>query len=85
VATSSPASRSWRTCTEAVGWAMPTRSAISPTVAGRRSSSVRMRERLVRSARPPRVLVRVRAVRMMARGLRVERELEFKPARVTNR
>ena len=43
------------------------------------------RERLVRSARPPRVLVRVRAVRLVARGLRVERELEFKPARLTNR
>ena len=36
VAVSRPASRSWRTWTDAVGWATPTRWAISPTVAGRR-------------------------------------------------
>lgn len=36
------------------------------------------RVRLARSARPPRALLRVRALRLAARGLRVEREIEFK-------
>jgi hypothetical protein len=39
------------------------------------------RERLVRSARPPRALLRVRALRLAARGLRVEREIDFTTAR----
>ena len=39
------------------------------------------RVRLVRSARPPRALLRVRALRLAARGLRVEREIDFKTAR----
>jgi hypothetical protein len=43
------------------------------------------RERLVRSAGPPRVLLRVRALRLAARGLRVEREIEFHTARVPSR
>ena len=42
------------------------------------------RERLVRSARPPRTLLRVRVLRLAARGLRVEREIEFKTARMPN-
>ena len=41
------------------------------------------RERLARSARPPRTLLRVRALRLAARGLRVERE--FSAARVPSR
>jgi hypothetical protein len=40
------------------------------------------RERLVRAARPPHPLLRVRALRQAARWLRVEREIEFPPARV---
>lgn len=40
------------------------------------------RVRLVRAARPPRVLLRVRALRLAARGLRVEREIEFGTARM---
>jgi hypothetical protein len=43
------------------------------------------RERLVRSAHPPRVLLRVRAVQLVARALRVERELDFETARVSGR
>jgi hypothetical protein len=43
------------------------------------------RERLVRSARPPRTLLRIRALRMVARGLRVEREIDFTTARVPGR
>jgi hypothetical protein len=43
------------------------------------------RVRLVRSARPPRVLLRVRALRLAARGLRVEREIDFETARVPGR
>jgi hypothetical protein len=43
------------------------------------------RARLVRSASPPRVLLRVRALRLAARGLRVEREIDFTAARVPNR
>jgi hypothetical protein len=43
------------------------------------------RARLVRSAQPPRTLLRVRAVHVLARALRVERELGFKPARVPGR
>ena len=39
------------------------------------------RVRLVRSAGPPRVLLRVRALRLAARGLRVEREIDFTTAR----
>jgi hypothetical protein len=39
------------------------------------------RERLVRSARPPHALLRVRALRLVARGLRVEREIDFTAAR----
>lgn len=39
------------------------------------------RERLVREARPPRPLLRVRALQLAARGLRVEGELEFEPSR----
>ena len=39
------------------------------------------RERLVRLARPPRTLLRVRALQLAARGLRVEREIEFAPTR----
>ena len=35
------------------------------------------RQRMVRSTHPPRVLLRVRALRLAARGLRVEREIEF--------
>ncbi len=38
--------------------------------------------RLVRSARAPRTLLRVRALRLAARGLRVEREIDFETARV---
>jgi hypothetical protein len=40
------------------------------------------RRRLLRLARPPRPLLRVRALRLVARGLRVEREIEFKAVRV---
>jgi hypothetical protein len=43
------------------------------------------RVRLVRSARPPRVLLRVRALRLAARGLRVEREIDFATERVPSR
>ncbi len=43
------------------------------------------RERLLRAARPPRPLLRVRALRLAARGLRVEREIEFAAARVPGR
>jgi hypothetical protein len=43
------------------------------------------RRRLVRSARAPRTLLRVRVLRLAARGLRVEREIEFTTARVPNR
>jgi hypothetical protein len=39
------------------------------------------RARLVRAARPPRTLLRVRALRLAARGLRVEREIDFTTAR----
>jgi hypothetical protein len=39
------------------------------------------RERLARSARRPRALLRVRALRLAARGLRVEREIDFTTAR----
>jgi hypothetical protein len=38
------------------------------------------RVRLARSARPPRALLRVRALRLAARGLRVEREIDFETA-----
>jgi hypothetical protein len=40
------------------------------------------RVRLTRSARRPRALLRVRALRLAARGLRVEREIDFTTARV---
>ena len=40
------------------------------------------RVRLARSARPARTLLRVRALRLAARGLRVEREIDFKTAPV---
>jgi hypothetical protein len=43
------------------------------------------RVRLARSAGPPRVLLRVRALRLAARGLRVEREIDFHSARVPSR
>ncbi|MDX6666580.1 MAG: hypothetical protein QOG68_2786 [Solirubrobacteraceae bacterium] len=43
------------------------------------------RARLARSAGPPRVLLRVRALRLAARGLRVEREIDFTRARVPSR
>jgi hypothetical protein len=43
------------------------------------------RIRLVRSARPPRALLRVRALRLVARGLRVEREIDFETARIPSR
>jgi hypothetical protein len=43
------------------------------------------RVRLARSVRPPRVLLRVRALRLAARGLRVEREIDFSSARVPSR
>jgi hypothetical protein len=43
------------------------------------------RERLVRSSHPPRALLRVRALRLAARGLRVEREIDFTTARVPSR
>ena len=43
------------------------------------------RERLVRSNRPPRALLRVRALRLAARGLRVEREIDFTTARLPSR
>ena len=43
------------------------------------------RARMARAARPPRVLLRVRALRLAARGLRVEREIEFETARVPGR
>jgi hypothetical protein len=43
------------------------------------------RERVVRSARPPRALLRVRALRLVARGLRVEREIDFTAARTPSR
>jgi hypothetical protein len=43
------------------------------------------RVRLVRSARRPRALLRVRALRLAARGLRVEREIDFITARVPSR
>jgi hypothetical protein len=43
------------------------------------------RVRLVRSAGPPRVLLRVRALRLAARGLRVEREIDFTTARAPSR
>ena len=40
------------------------------------------RVRLARSARPARTLLRVRALRLVARGLRVEREIDFETAAV---
>jgi hypothetical protein len=43
------------------------------------------REHLARSVRPPRALLRVRALRLAARGLRVEREIDFTPARAPSR
>ena len=43
------------------------------------------RARMARSGRPPRVLLRVRALRVAARCLRVEREIEFETARVPGR
>lgn len=43
------------------------------------------REHLLRSARPPRALLRVRALRLAARGLRVEREIDFTSGRATRR
>jgi hypothetical protein len=43
------------------------------------------RVRLARSARPPRTLLRVRVLRMAARGLRVEREIDFDTARAAGR
>ena len=43
------------------------------------------RVRLARSARPPRTLLRVRALRLAARGLRVEREIDFTTERVPSR
>ena len=43
------------------------------------------RVRLTRSARRPRGLLRVRALRLAARGLRVEREIDFTTARVPSR
>jgi hypothetical protein len=43
------------------------------------------RVRLARSARPPRALLRVRALRLAARGLRVEREIDFTTTRVPSR
>lgn len=43
------------------------------------------RVRLARSARPPRTLLRVRALRLAARGLRVEREIEFDAVRLPTR
>ena len=43
------------------------------------------RARLTRSARRPRALLRVRALRLAARGLRVEREIDFTTARVPGR
>jgi hypothetical protein len=43
------------------------------------------RVRLARSARPPRGLLRVRALRLAARGLRVERDIDFTTARVPSR
>jgi hypothetical protein len=43
------------------------------------------RIRLVRSARPPRALLRVRALRLVARGLRVEREIDFPTVRAPSR
>jgi hypothetical protein len=43
------------------------------------------RVRLARSARPPRILLRVRVLRLAARGLRVEREIEFASARAEAR
>jgi hypothetical protein len=43
------------------------------------------RVRLARSARPPRTLLRVRVLRLAARGLRVEREIDFETARVPGR
>jgi hypothetical protein len=43
------------------------------------------RRRLVRSARAPRTLLRVRVLRLAARGLRVEREIDFSTTRVPSR
>jgi hypothetical protein len=43
------------------------------------------RVRMARLARPPRALLRVRALRLAARGLRVEREIEFETTRVPSR
>ena len=43
------------------------------------------RARLVRMAGPPRVLLRVRALRLAARGLRVEREIDFTTSRAPGR
>jgi hypothetical protein len=43
------------------------------------------RVRLARSARPPQPLLRVRALRLAARGLRVEREIDFESARMLRR
>jgi hypothetical protein len=43
------------------------------------------RIRLVRSAHPPRTLLRVRALRLAARGLRVEREIDFPTVRAPSR
>ena len=43
------------------------------------------RVRLARSARPPRRPLRVRALRLAARGLRVECEIDFEAARAPGR
>jgi hypothetical protein len=43
------------------------------------------RERLARSARPPRTLLRVTVLQLAARGLRVEREIDFETARIPSR
>ena len=43
------------------------------------------RVRLARSARPPRTLLRVRVLQLAARGLRVEREIDFETARIPSR
>ena len=43
------------------------------------------RRRLARSARPPRTLLRVRVLQLAARGLRVEREIDFETARIPSR
>jgi hypothetical protein len=43
------------------------------------------RVRLARSARPPRTLLRVRVLRLAARGLRVQCEIDFETARASSR